>query len=120
MNKDFNEQGMLAKDMDLPTLSKLAVSLKLFSKEEVAKMKKADILKAVTVWEKKTLAANRDKATGLRTLGGAHAVKVVDETEIDLYNGKAVQSRTTREINGKMYEDVLLVSGETFTNPITE
>jgi len=120
MNKDLNEQGMLAKDMDLPTLLKLAVSLKLFSKEEVAKMKKAEILKAVTAWEKKTLEENRDKETGLRKLGGVNTVKVVDETEIDLYNGKAVQSRTTREINGKLYEDVLLVSGETFTNPITE
>ena len=120
MTKNLKEEGILSKDMDLPTLLKLAVSLKLFSKEEVAKMKKAEILKAVTAWEKKTLEENRDKETGLRKLGGVNTVKVVDETEIDLYNGKAVQSRTTREINGKLYEDVLLVSGETFTNPITE
>jgi len=120
MNKDLNEEGMLAKDMDLPTLSKLAVSLKLFSEKVVSTMSKVKILKAVTAWEVKTLEENRDKETGLRKLGGVNTVKVVDEVEIDLYNGKAVQSRTTREINGKLYEDVLLVSGETFTNPITE
>ena len=118
--KKVDYDGLMIEEMNIKMLQEVAVSLGLFSKEEVAKMKKADILKVVRAWEKKAVEENTDKATGLRKLGGVNTVKVVDEVETDLYNGKAVQSRTTREINGKLYEDVLLVSGETFTNPITE
>ena len=112
--KKVDYDGVFAKDLKPKGIQELAVSLGLFSKEEVAKMKKADILKAIIVWESKAVEQNTDKATGLRKLGGSTV------PEQDMYEGKAVQSRTTRELNGKLYEDVLLVSGETFTNPITE
>lgn len=116
MKTPKEDKGILAKDMSLADLKSLAVSMKILSAEEVAKMKKADILKAVGAWEKKEIAKNR--VGGKRVLGGAKP-ESTPEVE-DLYEGKKVLSRTPREINGKMYEDVRLVTGETFTNPINQ
>jgi hypothetical protein len=117
--KTKKEEGVSAKDMDLKQLKALAVQLELFTAEEVASMKKAPLLKAITAWEDKAIEASKDASTGLKKLGGNKVPETVLETvEEDMYEGKKVISRTTREINGKKYEDVLVVTGETFTNPI--
>lgn len=116
--KNVENEGVLAKDMPLEDLKALAVQLKLFTAEEVATMKKPAILKAVNIWEEKSIAEHKDKATGLRKLGGKKGPVVAETKEEDLYNGKKVISRTTRELNGKTYEDILVESGETFTDPI--
>lgn len=116
--KKVEDAGMLAKDMNLEQLQDVAVSIKLFSKEEVSKMKRAPLLKAIHAWEDKAVEANKDKKTGLRKLSGSKTPTVATEKPVeDFYNGKKVLSRTERVINGKTYEDIKVVSGEIFTNP---
>ena len=114
--KKKENKGILAKDMSLAQLKSLAVYLGLYTNGKVETIKKADILKAVTAWEKKAVKESRDAKTGLRKLGNTPEVAQEQAVE-DFYNGKKVLSRTDREINGKMYEDIKVVGGETFTNP---
>lgn len=121
MTKKTENKGIRAKDMGLKDLKELAVQLKLFTVEEVSTLKKPAILKVVTAWEKKTIEERKDGKTGLKTLGETTGAGVVPsvENKIDTHNGKKVISRTKREINGKTYEDILVETGETFTNPIS-
>ena len=114
------DTGVLAKDLNPEGLQELAVSLGLFAKKVVVKMKKADILKAIMAWETKAAEKNIDKETGLRKLARIEKLAVDMDLELDLYNGKLVLSRSTREINGKNYEEILMATGETFINPITK
>lgn len=115
--KELEDKGLLASEMDLEQLRDLAVSIKLFSVEEVAKMKKAGLLKAIHAWEEKAIAKNKKK--GMRVLGGQKPT-VAQTQEEDLYQGKKVKSRTIRVINGKKYEDIKVSTGEVFTNPVKE
>lgn len=114
----IKEKGILAKDMSLEDLKSLAVQLKLLTAEKVSKMKKADILKVITAWEKKAVKENKDAKTGLRKLGTLNAQSVAPTpVEEDVYNGQKVLSRTERVINGKTYEDIKVEGGVVFTNP---
>ena len=113
-NKPDEEKGLLASEMDLSQLRELAVSLKLFSEEEVAKMRSSSLLKAIHAWEEEEVAKHRKG--GMRVLS-SNKPSVAKEQEEDFYQGKKVASRTEREISGKVYEDIQVITGEIFTNP---
>lgn len=112
MSKE-KEKGVLAKDMNLAELKNLAVSIKLYSKEGVATMKKPALLRDITAWEEKQLSTKRETGFSKVVLPSSPVVE-----EEDTHNGKKVVSRTKVTVNNKEYEDILVVTGETFRNLI--
>ena len=69
---------------------------------------KKELLLALTTWEEKTL-AEKEPVVATRT------PVMVGSGVADFHNGKRVVSRTLKVLNGKEYEDILVESGETFT-----
>ncbi len=114
------DTGITADKMNVKELKELAVSLKLVTEEEVKLLKGPAVLKIVKDWEKKSLVEQetlsstpaQDKVTAVSS---SFEEEKESEDTIGLFNGKKVLSRTKREINGKMYLDIVVESGETFT-----
>lgn len=113
MTTKNEDKGKSASELSLKDLKALAVSLKLFTKAEVAKKSQKVLLVAVTKFEKESIAART--AGDKKVLGGAKAGKV--SPDLGLYNEKKIVSRTPVELNGKSYVDILVESGETFREP---
>jgi len=105
------QKGILAKDMSLADLRDLVVSLKLSTVKEAGKLKSKELLSIIGVFE----AEHKAKKIASVVKASKEAVNV---EEVDMFEGKKVISRTNVEINGKSYENVLVESGEIYTNLI--
>lgn len=118
-NMFTKEEGVSATDMKLKDLRELAVSLKLFTAEEVASMKRKDILLAVHNKEEEML--NDSNRPGFKRVvkeEGAQVSAQEDTQVADTHEGKKVVTRTPIELNGKKYIDILVESGETYREAV--
>lgn len=115
--KQTEDKGVSAEDMKLPELKVLAVSLQLFTEEEVKTMKKPALLEAIH--------AKEDEMVNDVNRKGLKRAPVADEYEeeaqpidpvdtLGTHEGKKVIRKTNIELNGKQYVDILVETGETY------
>lgn len=112
MTNTNTEVGISAEEMSVKDLRILAVSLNLFTEEEVASKKKKELLEAVKAKEIEML-ENKERE-GLKRMPSESIKPSADIDAPDTHEGKKVISRTEIELNGKRYMDILVESGETY------
>lgn len=108
MNKS-KAKGKSASELSLKELRALVISFKV---EGADNMTKKELLLEVARFEESQSRTNED---GHKILGNAGVKPAEDLGE---YQGKKVIKRTERELNGKKYVDILVETGETFTDPL--
>lgn len=115
MKNNKKEEGQTVSEMNVVELKELVVSLGLKTEAEVKSLKKNELEKIISKWEKKSLKELEAKEKAFdEAIDGVTPV-----AEVDTYRGKKVISRTGIELGGKKYEDILVETGETFRNLIS-
>lgn len=110
MKTNKKEESKTVSEMTVIELKELVVSLGIKTEAEVKSLKKDELKKVITKWEKKSLKELEAKEKAFND--------AIDEAtpgiEVETHEGKKVISRTEVEINSKKYEDILVETGETF------
>ncbi len=99
-----NEEGVKKEDLSLSELRELVVTIGVSTKEDAVSLKKKELLEMIGVWEEAKIKEIEEK----------EATKQQEVAQFKMYKGKKIVSSTEIEVNGKVYEDILVESGETF------